>query len=181
MRLKERFGKLGSRCSVHLVRRLNIFPTKILLATDGSREASLAEDAAVELSTGTGSELHLVHVLRTTLELPYSRSLAKERSEALVEWRRLHGLELLDDRVRRIEDLGGIVAASHYREGDPERELIRLGEELEAGLIVLGGQRRPWYERRIFGAGLSENVFRRAKRPILVVGGRGLRSSTVPR
>ena len=68
---------------MHLVRRVRIFPTRILLATDGSSEASLAEDAAVELSNGTGSELHVVHVLRTTPELPYPRSLAKKRSEAL--------------------------------------------------------------------------------------------------
>ncbi len=166
---------------MHLVRRVNIFPTKILLATDGSGEASLAEDAAVELSNGTGSELHVVHVVRTTPEFPYPRSLAKERSEAVVEWRKLGGLKLLEDRVRRIEDLGGSsVVASHYKEGDPEKEVIRLGEELDAGLIVMGGQRRPWFER-IFGAGFSENVLRRAKRPVLVVGGRGLQSSTVPR
>ena len=33
---------------------MSIFPTKILLATDGSEEAELAEK--------TGSELHVVHV-----------------------------------------------------------------------------------------------------------------------
>jgi nucleotide-binding universal stress UspA family protein len=104
----------------------------------------------------------------------------KERSEALLEWRKLAGLKLLDDRVRRIEDLGGSVAGSHYKEGDPEREVIRLGEELDAGLIIMGGQRRSGFER-LFGAGFSENVSRRANRPVLVVGGRGLRGSTVPR
>jgi nucleotide-binding universal stress UspA family protein len=96
-----------------------MFPTKILLATDGSGEASLAEDAAVELSNGTGSELHVVHLVRTTPELPHPRSFAKERSEALLEWRKLAGLKLLDDRVRRIEDLGGSVAASHLQGGRP--------------------------------------------------------------
>jgi nucleotide-binding universal stress UspA family protein len=161
-------------------RRSSIFPTKILLATDGSREASMAEDAALELSNGTGSELHLVHVVRTRPELPYSRSSMKERNEALLEWRRLNGLKLLDDRVRRIEDLGGSVAASHYKEGDPQREVIRLGEELDAGLIIMGGHRRPWFER-IFGAGFSEKVCRRANRPVLVVSELGLRGSTVPR
>jgi nucleotide-binding universal stress UspA family protein len=165
---------------VHLVRRSSIFPTKILLATDGSGEASLAEDAAVELSNGTGSELHVVHVVRTTPELPYPRSSMKERNQALLEWRRLNGLKLLDDRVKRIEDLGGSVAASHYKEGDPQREVIRLGEELDAGLIIVGGHSRPWLER-IFGAGLSEKVRRRANRPVLVVGGRGLRGSSVAR
>ncbi len=82
--------------------------------------------------------------------------------------------------MRRIEDLGGSVAASHYREGEPHKEVIRLGEELDAGLIIVGGHRRWWLER-IFGAGFSEKVYRRAKRPVLVVGGRGLRGSTVPR
>jgi nucleotide-binding universal stress UspA family protein len=166
------------RCALR--RRSSIFPTKILLATDGSEEASIAEDAALGLSNGTGSELHVVHVVRTRPELPYPRSSMKERNEALLEWRRLNGLKLLDDRVRRIEDLGGSVAASHYEEGDPQREVIRLAEELDAGLIIMGGQRRLWFER-IFGAGFSEEVRRRANRPVLVVGGRGLRGSSVPR
>jgi nucleotide-binding universal stress UspA family protein len=43
-----------------------------------------------------------------------------------------------------------------------------------------GERRRPWFER-IFGAGFSEVVLRRADRPVLVVGRRGLRGSTVPR
>jgi nucleotide-binding universal stress UspA family protein len=152
-----------------------------LLATNGTSEAALAEEAAVELANGTGSELHVVYVVITVLDLPYPRSSAKERSEALLNWRRLGGLKLLDDRVRRIEDLGGSVAASYYREGNADKKLIHLGEELDAGLIMMGGQRRPWFERILFGAGLSERISRRANRPVLVVGERGLRNSTVPR
>ena len=39
-----------------------IFPSKVLLATDGSAQAELATRAAIELADATGSELHLVHV-----------------------------------------------------------------------------------------------------------------------
>ncbi len=39
-----------------------MFPTKILLATDGSEHARRASRAAVELAQKTGSELHVVHV-----------------------------------------------------------------------------------------------------------------------
>ena len=42
---------------------MSIFPTKILLATDGSSEAQLAARTAVDLSQKTDSELHLIHVL----------------------------------------------------------------------------------------------------------------------
>ena len=86
-------------------KREGVFPTKILLATNGSAEASLAEEAAVELANGTGSELHVVHVVSTGPELPYPRGLTKERSEALLEQRRLRGFALLDARMRHIQRL----------------------------------------------------------------------------
>ena len=41
-----------------------MFPTKILLAVDGSREAAAAE-AAIEISEASGSKLHVLSVLRT--------------------------------------------------------------------------------------------------------------------
>jgi nucleotide-binding universal stress UspA family protein len=74
----------------------------------------------------------------------------------------------------------GAVAASHYREGNPEKEVIRLGEKLDVGLIMTGGKKRPRFER-LFGAGFSERVLRKANRPVFVVGERGRRSSTVPK
>src|SRR5215207_4000842 len=40
----------------------SIFPTRILLATDGSEEAELALLTAVDLANRTDSELHVVHV-----------------------------------------------------------------------------------------------------------------------
>jgi nucleotide-binding universal stress UspA family protein len=41
---------------------MSIFPTRILLATDGSGEAELAARTAADLAGRTGSELHVVHV-----------------------------------------------------------------------------------------------------------------------
>jgi nucleotide-binding universal stress UspA family protein len=41
---------------------MSIFPTKILLATDGSKEAELATRTAADLAQKTGSELHVIHV-----------------------------------------------------------------------------------------------------------------------
>jgi nucleotide-binding universal stress UspA family protein len=157
-----------------------VFPTQILLATNGSPEAVVAEEAAVDLAVGTGSVLHVVFVVNTIPELPYPHAVARERSEALLEAKKLGGLHLLDNRVRRIRELGGDVAASYYREGSPDKEVLRLGEELGVGLIVTGGCRRPWFER-IFGRGFSERLLRRASRPVLVVGNMSTRSQSVPK
>lgn len=139
----------------------------------------MAVEAAVDLANGTGSELHIVYVVNTVPQLPYPHAVAKERSEALLEWRRLYALRLLEDQARRVEELGGRVSATHYREGRPEKQVISLAEEIDAGLIMTGGQRRPWFER-IFGAGFSEIVARKANRPVLVVGRRDWQGSTVP-
>jgi len=157
-----------------------MFPTKILLATDASDEAYPAVEAAVELANGTGSELQVVFVVSTAPELPYPRFTAKERNEAYLEQKRLGGFRLLEHQVRRVEELGGSVAVSHYREGNPEREVIKLGREIGTGLIVTGGRRRPWYVR-IFGPGFSTTLLRKAGRPVLVVGKQGLQNSAVPR
>jgi nucleotide-binding universal stress UspA family protein len=158
-----------------------LFPTKILLAVDGSVEAALAAREAVELASGTDSELHVVHVVSTVPELLYPRASARKRSEALLEWKRLGDLTLLDNRVRWMEELlGGSIAASQYREGRLEKEVVRLGKELDAGLIVSDGRRRLWLAQ-IFEAGFSENLSRQADRPVLVVSEPGLRRSSVPR
>jgi nucleotide-binding universal stress UspA family protein len=41
---------------------MSIFPTKILLATDGSEDAELARTTAIDLANRTDSELHVVTV-----------------------------------------------------------------------------------------------------------------------
>jgi nucleotide-binding universal stress UspA family protein len=53
------------------------FPTKILLAIDGSEDAELALLTAVDLANRTDSELHVVHVggeyypARTSYRIPH--------------------------------------------------------------------------------------------------------------
>jgi nucleotide-binding universal stress UspA family protein len=138
------------------------------LVTDGSREAALAAEAAVQIVNGTGSELHVVHVVSTAQEPPYPRHIAKVRTEALLEAKKLHALTLLDKRVAWIEKIGGKVTGSHYREGKPDEEVIRLSEELDVGLVISGDRKLDWFERT-FSRSFSERVLSRANRPVLVV------------
>lgn len=149
-----------------------MFPAKVLVAMDGTAESVPALEAAVDLSGGTGSELHIVHVVSTIPTMPYPGVAAQKKSDAYLEQRRLGGLRLLEYQAGRARDLGWGVAATHYREGIPEKEVLKLGKDLDAGIIVTGGQKRPWFAR-IFGAGFSTKVLRRADRPVLVVGQRG--------
>jgi nucleotide-binding universal stress UspA family protein len=44
-------------------RPMSVFPTKVLVATDGSEDSQLAARVAVELAQETSSELHVVYVV----------------------------------------------------------------------------------------------------------------------
>ena len=54
------------------------FPTRILLATDGSEDAAFAARTAVNLANKTGSELHVVYVEEVPRRLSTSESASLE-------------------------------------------------------------------------------------------------------
>jgi nucleotide-binding universal stress UspA family protein len=138
---------------------MNVFPTRILLATDASEEARLATRTAVELSYKTGSELHVVHVGETSVPLFYTRIRAEAERK---------GREILDEQVKEIEDSGENIARAHLRVGEPEKEILLLAQELEAGLVVLGGRGKNSVSRYLVGD-VADTVFRHAHCPVLVV------------
>ena len=143
---------------------MSIFPTKILLATDDSREAELAGQTAADLAQKTDSELHVVHVLALPLT-PYERS-----SFAPEVWTRLEEGErkTLEDVVEKIEASGGKVEGSHHAAGRPEAEIVALAEEIGAGVIVMGARGVGGIRRALTGS-VSDSVVRHAHCPVLVV------------
>ena len=46
----------------------------------------------------------------------------------------------MEEIVRRIEASGGVVRRSHLKGGEPDAEIVALGEGIGAGLIVMGGR-----------------------------------------
>ena len=153
-----------------------MYPTKILLATDGSKESAPALRTAVELAA-TGSQLHLVHAISTVPQRPYPRAYEREMREAILHRTRLAALALLDEKVSQVEEMGGTVAGSHYREGKkPAREVARLAEELGADLVVTGGRRSGLFVR-MFLPDFAELVYRRVRCATLIVGTPGSRGS----
>ena len=147
-----------------------MYPTKILLATDGSKESTPAVRTAVELASSTGSELHVAHAISTAPQRPYPRHYERVKSEDILQRKRVAALVMLDEKVRQAEEMGGVVAASYYREGDPVNEVLKLAEELDAGLIITGG--RKLASPRLFWSGsFAMELFHHARCPVLIVRG----------
>ncbi len=145
---------------------MSIFPTKVLLATDGSDEAVLASRTAVDLAQKTGSELHVVFVFRTRAAFEYD-AMGFDVGEPHQEVRQM-GKRLLDDYVRQIEEIGGVVAEAHFRMGRPDEAIVAVAEEIEAGLIVMGSRGLGGVRRALIGS-VSDSVVRHAHCPVMIV------------
>lgn len=152
---------------------MDLFPTRILLATDGSEEAQRAAEVAAQLVKKTDSELHVMHVLDiqgylgvkeppkvlADSQLDKAFDLDKQEQEAR---------RLLDEQVENIEGAGETVAEKYLMVGAPDEAIIRLSEDIDAGTIVIGSRGLSTLKRLAMGS-VSEGVVRHAHCPVYVV------------
>jgi nucleotide-binding universal stress UspA family protein len=146
---------------------MSTFPTKILLATDGSEEAELALLTAVDLANRTDSELHVVHVGGEYHPGPEIALEPELYEETLLELKR-EAREVLAEQVQKVRAVGGTVAQAHLRMGTPAAEIVDLAEELEVGLVVVGSRGLGGIRRALMGS-VSDSVVRHAHCAVLVV------------
>jgi nucleotide-binding universal stress UspA family protein len=145
------------------------FPTKILVASDGSKDAELAATSAADLARSTGSELHVVSVfpgsayVHPYYEVRFPEAAERLRREALEERQ-----EMLDEQVERIRKAGKDVAQTHIRMGEAAKEIVALAEEMGAGLVVMGSHGLGGIRRALIGS-VSAAVVTHAHCPVLVV------------
>ena len=137
---------------------MNASLTKVLLATDGSREAILALRAAADISCKTGAELHVVHVFTDVLPPPQPGSTIFNDYSRLAEE---EARELLRKQGWKARIEGGEVAGEHLREGRPAQEINTLAEELNVDLVVVGSRGAGWVKRLVRGS-VSEGLVHRA-------------------
>jgi nucleotide-binding universal stress UspA family protein len=146
---------------------MSIFPTKILFATDGSREAQLAATTAADLAKSTGSELHVLHVGagQPLYVAPGSSAIIEE----LLDTQRAEAQRVLDEQVRLVEGSGATVEEARLSIDErPDRTIVHLSEDIGAGLIVMGSRGHGGIRRALMGS-VSDAVVRLAHCPVLVV------------
>jgi nucleotide-binding universal stress UspA family protein len=142
---------------------MSIFPTTILLATDGSKEAQLARTTAIDLADSTNSELHVVTVAPGYPSYDV-------RNPTAVEQLREQAEDILNEQAAKIEQEGGTVAEKHLRIAERYRaqQIVKVAEDIGAGLIVMGSRGLGGVRRALMGS-VSDSVVRHAHCPVLVV------------
>ena len=142
---------------------MSIFPTKVLLATDGSRDAELARTTAIDVAKSTNSELHVVTVAP-------GRPSYDVRNPEVVEHLRRQAEDILNQQAEKIKQEGGSVAEKHLRIAERYRaqQIVQVAEDIGAGLIVVGSRGLGGVRRALIGS-VSDSVVRHAHCPVLVV------------
>ena len=140
---------------------MSVPPERILLPTDGSKDAVRAAEAASDLAKRCGAELHVVHVWHDV------RGFAHDFVKR--ELRR-QGQEILDEQVKKIRASGGEVTKAYLRRGRTSNEVIALCKEIDAGLLVVGSRGLGTVQRILMGS-QSEEIVHHAQVPVLVLTG----------
>jgi nucleotide-binding universal stress UspA family protein len=143
---------------------MSIFPTRIPVATDASREAQLAVTTAADLAKSTDSELHVVHVG----EVPLVYHPERHAYRAEYEEHEKEAQQILEAQVQRIQGAGASEAQAHLRMGRADEEIVELAQSIDAGLIVMGSRGQGRLRRALVGS-VSESVVRHAHCPVTIV------------
>jgi nucleotide-binding universal stress UspA family protein len=149
------------------MRKVTIFPIKILLAIDGSGESELTTRRAVDLADTAGSELHVVYVG----QLPNS---LMNDPDIMGFYRKLYddieqeSLAILWRLTWEVKAAGGDVSGAHLRMGNVAEEIVELAKDLQADLIVMGSRGHGGLRRLIEGS-ISDVVVRRAACAVMTV------------
>ncbi|MFX0538903.1 universal stress protein [Ornithinimicrobium sp. Y1847] len=138
------------------------FPRRLLFATDGSSTARAARAHVIDLARATGAQIHVVHV---ALISPWTNP--TPLSPALRERLEEEARPLLDDELTALRE-EGVEATGHLRAGRATDEILRLRDEVDADLIVIGNRGNNAFMRILLGND-AEGVVRHAPCPVLVV------------
>jgi universal stress protein A len=139
---------------------------KILVPVDFSGASNKAFLYAREMVNCWEGELHLVHILDTDFLSGAVHITIEPLDESVAKWRKR-----AEEKLKAIyHDEGGpgLTGEIHIRKGKPNEEILRIADELEVDMIVIGSHGRKGLERAIFGS-VAERVTRMAKVPVLVI------------
>lgn len=151
---------------------MSIFPTKVLLATDGSKDAELALSTAVDLANSTNSELHVMTASPGMPDPAYAAHEASLRYETYEEAQEAitgEARKILEEQVRKIEEAGGTIKKTYLKIGESkDQAIVHLADEIGAGLIVMGSRGLGGFRRALMGS-VSDSVVRHAHCPVMIV------------
>ena len=141
--------------------------SKILVPIDGSEPSIRALDHAVSLTKLHGSEIQIISVI-DELKLPFGAQYSLWAQDSHQELLR-SSLESLNKEMMRVKDAyPEIMIDASIHEGDPSDTIVRLAEDDEYDLIVMGKKGLNLIEDLVMGS-VTRKVVKISKVTVTVV------------
>ena len=139
----------------------------ILYPTDFSTCSEHAKEYAIALASNTLYSLHIAHVVDSSSI--YSAGMdasggAVAEVLSVLERQANDNLDKIVDSAKTLE----IKATKHLLHGRPDVEIVRLADELQSGLIVIGTHGRSGFSKLVFGS-TCEKIVRNSRVPVLAI------------
>ncbi|TYT62728.1 universal stress protein [Natrialba swarupiae] len=139
-------------------------PDNILVPVDGSEQSEEAFEYAIEtFPDATITAFHAVEAGQGDLGTFSGMTGDIPDDEPGLE----HSEEILEDARQRGEETGTVVETKRGR-GRPDRLIVKLADEGEYDMVVIGSHGRDGVSRVLLGS-VAEKVVRRSPVPALVV------------
>ena len=141
----------------------------LLVATDFSKSAGPALDAAVTIAKRFDAKLHVVHAFLTPVPLvsPYEVVVP----DGFLDQARESAARSLKAVIEKIS-ADGVEATSHLTEVPAAASIVRLAKELDVDLVVVGTRGNTGLKHVLLGS-VAERTIREAPCPVLAVKPKG--------
>lgn len=137
---------------------------KILVAIDGSGTSEKALECALDEAKAWKCPLHVVYVVETGL---FSSMPMDNTWEIMLSMLEKEGQTALGSAQERA-DKKGVSITTHLKEGHAGNEIIKVAEEIDADLVVIGSHGKSNVDRILLGS-VSSYVVANSGHAVLVV------------
>jgi nucleotide-binding universal stress UspA family protein len=144
---------------------------KILLAVDGSKHGQKAAEAGIELAKLTNGKVTALFVIDVAKEYEGIGGVSWNIADKVVEGVKNSLQECSNDTLKIIGDIAGkagVPFEAKTVEGQPAIEIMKMAENANMDLIVMGRLGRTGISRFLMGS-VAEKVIRNSKVPVLMV------------
>lgn len=142
----------------------------ILVAVDGSKVATNALEKAIQISTNSGADLHILHVVRE-MQVPMTPGLMEEYEGVLRQRHdllRSAGEQILNQAKRVAQSKGVESVESDIRSGDPATAIVGYADKNKVDLIVIGNRGLGKVQSMLMGS-VSRKVSNITKAACLII------------
>lgn len=137
----------------------------VLLPTDGSDVAASALDHAIDAAQRHDATVHLLYVIDISVANAAPGLAMGEIHQKQEE----EGEQVTTEMAETVEE-AGLEAVTEIREGNPDSEILRYIDDVNADLVVMGSTGKTVRERERVGS-VTDSLVRKAHVPVVSVPG----------